>query len=471
MECAGELVLTSEVEWKGGELLKQVRVGQGRVDSLRSVLGDVAEQVSRIKDNQELVLKQRRLLEGQQDAIFDVKQLAQRAQSDNEAMRVEHAQLRKLKDQAASQLAENASAEARHRKQLDQQAALVSGVRQDLMALSAENAQLRRACADQKTLAEQHEQVQGQLAEAERAHKGEVLALRRERDEQAQQHEAALAQEADRHKKLLKEQRFKLLRAQQERQQMDADTDTKEARINELKEKGEATALKLKETAVELKQLRAAHAQLQEMFKTAEGAAKAPAASAAGTGAGGDTAAGERSETAKELLLRVEELEAAAALQHLEHRKSEAASAESVRAAQARADAAAAETARHRSHATESGERADALAAKLAMAEASLSAKDELLKTRTERLRVLTTAQEKGGPVPPPSTSSAPAPAPAPASGEEVAELRGELGVLRQRYSQLEQTAKTQLEKAFADRNRLEAKVTELTASIDHLTD
>ena len=452
--------LPGEVEWLGGELLRQVGVGQARVDNAREKLADVNSFVSRVKDNQELVLKQRRLLEGQQDAMFDMKQLATRVQSDNEALRVEHAQLRKMKEQAAAQLAENNALELRHRKQLEAQAELVSGVRQDLLALSAENTELRKASQELKILEDSHRALHDDKSAVERRHKDEVLSLRKEQVQLQQTHSASVMEEAEKYKKLVKEHRFKMLRTQQQHQQLETDSAETLRQLDALQQQHTTTLETLNATTSQLEELRLAHNQLQARFQEqSEMHEHSP-------GAVDARKIQEKDETINSLMQRLEETEATSAMQQLQASRREQNFQDASRTAKAHAELMEEESQRHRQHAQESGERADSLAAKLAMAEASLSAKDELLRTRTERLRIM--SANAGNPTPPDQSLGGEA------GGVSDTErrLREELDALRNRYTALEQTAKKKLDRSYQDCMRLEEKVEQLlTSELDEAPD
>ncbi|KAJ9463843.1 Flagellar attachment zone protein 1 [Diplonema papillatum] len=455
-----EGLLPEEVEWEGGELLKQIEVSQSRVDGLRGALSDVASQVARIRDNQDLIERQRVLLQGQHEAMDDVKGLASRVQQDNETLRIEFAQMKRLREQSAEQQAAAAQVEQRHRKQLESQASLVANVRQDLMALSAENAELRRQASKSKKLQADVDQCKQKKHDSDRAAHDEQLALKREISDLREEHLRSIVAEREKNKKLLKEQRFKLLRAQQQQSNYEAEQAQTTAllasqaqELAELKQKLADLTEVIRDKTHEVELLKAKDTELhklmdqqQEMFKQHPNVVD-------------QDLLRQREAEISGLRKKVEEATAEQRMAQIDMSNKDLAREEEVRKACLRADDLSAELDRLRDHAQGNGERADALAAQLAIAEASLLAKDELLRTRTERLRFLTASgggkQQADGH----------------ASPTRELHLESELESYKVKFSSLESSTKMQLDKAGRDRAVLQAKVEELTKRLEELLD
>eukprot|EP01060_Flectonema_neradi_P024957 TRINITY_DN33813_c0_g1_i1.p1 TRINITY_DN33813_c0_g1~~TRINITY_DN33813_c0_g1_i1.p1 ORF type:complete len:439 (+),score=129.55 TRINITY_DN33813_c0_g1_i1:52-1368(+) len=426
-----------EVAYRGEELLKQVSVGVQRVGALRESVEEMSQEIVRIRDNQELVERQKRLLEGQQETMFDLKKLVVRVQSDNEAMRVEHSQLRTLRDMASQQRAEASTLEMKHRKQLEGQAELVANVRSDLVALSTENGELRRQCAaSKKQLEELQSKFDSQLA-TNRTQTESITTLQQHSTTLEQEYQKAIQKEQDHCKKATKELRFKLLRSQQALQQLE---ESQKSHSEQLAEKDSLSAELEQQIEGKDTEIRTLKDRITDMH------------AALRTQGIRDDAESEIRELKKALA----DAETASASRELEFSKREFQFQSDIKDYKARVAASEQELTRHQNDATEAGERADMLAAKLAVTEASLTAKEELLKTRTERLRVLSTGQKTTGTA-------------IDRSSRELI-LEEQLTAANRKLEKVELAAKQQIETAARDRTALQSRVEELLSQLESLT-
>eukprot|EP01059_Diplonema_ambulator_P017418 TRINITY_DN2942_c0_g2_i1.p2 TRINITY_DN2942_c0_g2~~TRINITY_DN2942_c0_g2_i1.p2 ORF type:complete len:416 (+),score=136.39 TRINITY_DN2942_c0_g2_i1:45-1292(+) len=413
----GSPVHTRDVEWKGSELLHQLTLGSERVGALRNRLREVKDEVSRIKDNSELLENQRRVIEGQREAILGVKQMALRVQSDNEAMRVDNAKIKQLREDSVRQKADSSALEARHRKELEAHSEVIASVKSDLLALSAENASLRKVQQEMTSL-------QQALSDLKRQKEIDAVDFHKKFTNMEAEHMRRMSEMEDQHKKTSKEARFKLLRAQQHQTSL-------EAQLSEaIEELGT-----LRETVKEA-QVATSRPDLSEELQEATSTIR------------------QQDEEIRKLTKKLEALESEGVMKSLELSKKEVSLQEEHCVLVRQTEAMQAEMNKLKKQVKESGERADALAAKLAVAEASLLAKDELLTTRTERLRIMNSTA---------TSSSSPT--------ERENQLMEQLRSLKSKYTTLETTAKKKLDKAHRDRKTLEAKVEELKAKIEDFPD
>eukprot|EP01063_Lacrimia_lanifica_P018560 TRINITY_DN25464_c0_g1_i1.p1 TRINITY_DN25464_c0_g1~~TRINITY_DN25464_c0_g1_i1.p1 ORF type:complete len:509 (+),score=225.82 TRINITY_DN25464_c0_g1_i1:50-1576(+) len=461
-----------EVQWLGGELLTQIDVGQGRVDELRAAVKDVFAQVTRLQDNQELVVRQKQLLEGQQEAIQGVKAMAAGLQADNEAMRVEHAQLKKIRERAARLTAEQTAVEQRHRTQLENQAELVASMKQDFLALSVENSELRRQVLDGKKVEDELRVVKLEMHEQGLAHQDALRALERSHLDAEQADRSSVQEEMERFKKQAKEQRFKLLRAQQQQTHLEEELSAKAAECATLSEESTKRNLEYKEVSIELARLKETHGELQALSKRqADMHAAMPSVVQAEALKAKEqeliTVRQAKDEELAAMRARLEAVEAEQREAHLEVLKKEHALHEKGLALKRRMDEVSVDAARLRQQALEDGERADALAAKLAITEANLATKDELLRTRTERLRLLSAS---GVPAGSDDAASPRAAAAAQAAHELAARLQEEMDAVKASHRTLEKHAKQQgdaLRAVTSERSVLQAKVSDLHAKLE----
>eukprot|EP01062_Namystynia_karyoxenos_P043814 TRINITY_DN3209_c0_g2_i1.p2 TRINITY_DN3209_c0_g2~~TRINITY_DN3209_c0_g2_i1.p2 ORF type:complete len:747 (+),score=328.13 TRINITY_DN3209_c0_g2_i1:75-2243(+) len=203
-ECSSEL-------WDDSKLRGQLAAGTERVGALRATLSDVADIMRRLRSNATTVAKQERLLREQQELARELRADNQALQDDNDVLRGDQAQLRRLREEALQQKAEAAEAEQRHRKQMNEQQQLIAGVRRDLLALGGENADLRRAVADVRRVEQQLLQVRDAARADEERHASEVGELRRRLSEVTAQRAGEAAAAEERKRRELQEQRFRLL--------------------------------------------------------------------------------------------------------------------------------------------------------------------------------------------------------------------------------------------------------------------
>ena len=427
-----------EVACRGEELLKQISVGVQRVGALRESVEEMSQEIVRIRDNQELVERQKRLLEGQQETMFDLKQLVVRVQSDNEAMRVEHKQLRTLRDMASQQRAEASTLEMKHRKQLEGQAELVANVRSDLVALSTENGELRRQCAASKKQVEELQTNYDTQLTTSRTQTEKINSLQQHSTALEQEYQKAIQQEQDQCKKSTKEHRFKLLRCQQTLQQLEEASKDHSDQLSEKDSQIVDLQQELEGKDTDITTLKDRITDMHAALRT-QGVR--------------DDAETEIRDLQKSLT----DVETTSATRELEYSKREFQFQTDLKEYKVRVSTAEQELARHQSDATESGERADMLAAKLAVTEASLSAKEELLKTRTERLRILSAGLQN-------TTGTA-----IDRSSRELI-LEEELTAANRKIEKAEASAKQQIESASRDRAALQSRVEELLSQLESLT-
>eukprot|EP00755_Sulcionema_specki_P014077 Sspe_Gene.55713::Locus_30641_Transcript_1_1_Confidence_1.000_Length_844::g.55713::m.55713 len=223
-------------KWEDDEMVAQLKTGQQRVDDVRAHINQVALHLRRVKDNAEVIERQNALLHDQSEVIKELRDDVARLQNDNEYMKCEHAKLKRLRDEALAQRAEAEESEARHRQQLEGQADMVADVRQDLLALGAENAGLRRAASEMKSLEAEIAALRSAAAETEKQHRQELADLTRRMKDQEQRYEHEAELEAEKHRRAMKEQRFKILRTQQQQllQQAGAEKAVVQAQLDEV---------------------------------------------------------------------------------------------------------------------------------------------------------------------------------------------------------------------------------------------